>query len=158
MGMTAQQRCAALGAAVLVLLILLVAHHRQWMKAHCVCASSKFHGWRYQHYDDNPYTQQRYHCGLGALGDHYPRQKPDPHPPSHYPRGEGYSAHGHCTEDGHCAAHGHCAEHFGGDTDNWPGSGTYGALADTFPYGNYADGKAMFYPTYDEYNPYWTRS
>lgn len=45
-----------------------------------------------------------------------------------------------------------------GDSDNWPGSGTFGAMADTFPYGTYADGKSTFYPTYDEYNPYWTRA
>jgi hypothetical protein len=46
----------------------------------------------------------------------------------------------------------------GGDLDGWPTSGTFGNLADTNPYGNYADGRAMFWPTYDERNGYWTRS
>lgn len=50
------------------------------------------------------------------------------------------------------------AEGFSGDDDNWPQAGSFGAYADTFPYGNYADGQATFYPTFDEYNPYWTRA
>ena len=53
---------------------------------------------------------------------------------------------------------GRAAERFSGDDDNWPQAGSFGAYADTFPYANYADGLQTFYPTYDEYNPYWTRA
>lgn len=41
-------------------------------------------------------------------------------------------------------------EKFGGDDQNWPQAGSFGAYADTFPYGNYADGEQMFYPTFFE--------
>lgn len=37
-----------------------------------------------------------------------------------------------------------------GDADNWPEAGTFGALSDTYPYGNYAGGVEMWYPTYNE--------
>ena len=47
-------------------------------------------------------------------------------------------------------------EGFGGM--DWPQADTFGAMADTFPYGNYADGLQMYYPTYDEYAALWTRS
>lgn len=49
-------------------------------------------------------------------------------------------------------------EGFGGDDDSWPQAGTFGNMSDTNPYGNYADGRNMFYPSYNERAPYWTRS
>jgi hypothetical protein len=45
-----------------------------------------------------------------------------------------------------------------GDLDGWPTATTFGNLADTNPYGNYADGLQTFYPTFDEDNAYWTRA
>jgi hypothetical protein len=45
---------------------------------------------------------------------------------------------------------------FSGDLSGWPTAGTFGNLADTNPYGNYADGQVMFWPTYDERNGYWS--
>lgn len=38
---------------------------------------------------------------------------------------------------------------FTSDSDNWPQAGTFGALADTYPYGNYAGGVEMTYPLYN---------
>jgi len=43
-----------------------------------------------------------------------------------------------------------------GDLDGWPGSGSFGNQADTNPYGNYADGQARYWPTMNQYAPYWT--
>lgn len=45
-----------------------------------------------------------------------------------------------------------------GDQDNWPGSGVFGNLSDTNPYGNYADSQSMYWPTMFEYGPYYTLS
>jgi hypothetical protein len=50
---------------------------------------------------------------------------------------------------------------FTGDLDHWPTAGTFGNLADTNPYGNYAGHRDMYYPTYDEgyvTDMYWTQT
>jgi hypothetical protein len=123
MGMTMQQKhIAAAVTAVLVLLIIafVAYHHNQWMKKNCVCTKSAFHGWRGQHYVDNPYNGQNYQCGKGHA---------DP-----------------------------LRDRFAADSGHWPTSGTFGNLADTNPYGNYAGHADMWYPTYNEVNSYWTRS
>ncbi|MFA6166971.1 MAG: hypothetical protein WC700_10160 [Gemmatimonadaceae bacterium] len=39
---------------------------------------------------------------------------------------------------------------FTSDLDGWPGAGTFGNLADTNPYANYAGGVDMYWPTYSE--------
>lgn len=39
---------------------------------------------------------------------------------------------------------------FTSDLDGWPGAGTFGNLADTNPYANYAGGVSMYWPTYSE--------
>jgi hypothetical protein len=47
------------------------------------------------------------------------------------------------------------------DLDHWPSAGTFGSLPDTNPYGNYAGGIDMYYPTYSEgavQDMYWTRT
>ena len=49
-------------------------------------------------------------------------------------------------------------EGFGGDEANWPQAGTYGNMSDTNPYGNYADGRVMFWPSLNERAPYYTRT
>ena len=69
--MTMQQiHIAAAVAAVLVLFIIAVVAYRHsvWMKKHCICMDQKsgFHGWRDQHYVDNPYNGQNYQCGKGV--------------------------------------------------------------------------------------------
>ena len=38
---------------------------------------------------------------------------------------------------------------FTSDIDNWPTSAQFGASADTYPYGNYANGVGMTYPWYN---------
>ena len=46
---------------------------------------------------------------------------------------------------------------FTGDQDSWPSPGVYGATASSFPYGNYAGGADMYYPTYQPANHgYWS--
>jgi len=70
MGLTMDQKHKAFVAAAVVLIIIVVAyaaHHQQWMSKHCVCvaAADTFHGWRGQHYVDNPYNGQNYQCGNG---------------------------------------------------------------------------------------------
>lgn len=52
-------------------------------------------------------------------------------------------------------------EGFNGDEAGWPGAGTFGALADTYPYGNYAGGIDMYYPTFAEgllVDQYWSKT
>ena len=64
-----QKHTAAAVAVVLVLLLIafIAYSHNQWMKKNCVCsaAADGFHGWRGQHYTDNPYNGQNYQCGKG---------------------------------------------------------------------------------------------
>jgi len=131
-----QEKNLALGVLVLLVVVIMVTmayRHRRWMMKNCICdgssSSGKFHGWRYQHYDDNPYNGQHYHCGIGAKGAHYPNQTP----PSVPPRSPNAGAEGFAADDGH-----------------WPTAGTFGNLADTNPYGNYAGHVDMYYPTYYE--------
>jgi hypothetical protein len=50
------------------------------------------------------------------------------------------------------------AEGFSGDIDGWPGAGVFGNTGDTNPYGNYAEGREMYWPTNAEFAPYFTRS
>jgi len=73
--MTMQQKhIAAAVAAVLVLIIIAVMayRHSAWMKKNCVCITkSGFHGWRDQHYVDNPYNGQNYQCGKGGADGGY---------------------------------------------------------------------------------------
>ena len=66
MGLTKKQQYIAAGIAVLVVLVIIIiwsVRHKAWMKKHCACTG--FHGWRHQHYEDNPYNGQRYRCGKG---------------------------------------------------------------------------------------------
>jgi hypothetical protein len=35
------------------------------------------------------------------------------------------------------------------DPHNWPSADVFGAMADTYPYGNYAGHVDMYYPSYD---------
>ena len=215
----------AIGIAIVIVLILVLAYwwRRRHEKMARVHHAGKFHGWRMQHYDDNPYAGQTYRCGRCAVGYHCSEQREGcpsncmppvtgpTCPPGcklrhrHYfgPTGgiESFCPHDRpmcgcadwncehragtylpqchgCAEAGihecrpththveACDAQGraniraHCAtkEGFGGM--DWPvAGGTYGATADTYPYGNYADGEQMFYPTYFDQpdNHYWTR-
>lgn len=73
--MTMQQKhIAAAMAATLVLVIIAVMayRHNAWMKKNCVCIiKSGFHGWRDQHYVDNPYNGQNYQCGEGGANSSY---------------------------------------------------------------------------------------
>ena len=45
---------------------------------------------------------------------------------------------------------------FSGDDDNWPSAGVFGNLGDTLPYGNYAGGADMYYPTTQPNAATWT--
>lgn len=86
-----------------------------------------FFGWRHQQYEDNPYSGQKYHCGLGALGWAYP---PD------------------WLKKAQCSRSGPRKDGFAADQGHWPDAGVYGNLADTNPYGNYADSQQELWPTY----------
>ena len=65
-----------------------------------------------------------------AKGVYNPGAKPQASPPTARPKAAG--------------------EKFTADVDHWPTSGTFGNLADTNPYGNYAEGLQMLYPSYEE--------
>jgi hypothetical protein len=134
MAWTTQQKVTT---AIIVILVIVLAvaiwRHSAWMKKHCTCTKGGgFHGWRHQHYEDNPYNGQNYHCGLGAKGNLY-------FSPECCPRRDTFS----------------------GDDDGWPSAGVIGNLADTNPYGNYAGHVDMHWPTNSEgyvQDLYWTRT
>jgi hypothetical protein len=72
--------------------------------------------------------------------------------------------HGHvhveaCDDEGRAKIRDRRALHEGFGGEDWPQAGTFGATGDTYPYGNYADGLQMFYPTFydQQYNHYWSR-
>lgn len=215
----------SIAVAILVLLVVVYVWRRMQTKS-----ASGFHGWRMQHYDDNPYAGQTYRCGRCNAGYHCPGQRegcpsdcspavtgpvcppgcklrhrhyfgPTGHVesfcncaeaglPGHLPghlegterelqartqtycpqcytcTGAGVSecvpGHAHveaCDSQGRANARDRCALREGFDGENWPQTGTFGATADTYPYGNYADGLQMFYPTFydQQYNHYWSR-
>jgi hypothetical protein len=141
MGLSKSQRELALAVTIALVLVLAVYfghRHMAWMKQHCHDKKgflSGMHGWRDQHWSDNPYNGQQYLCGH---------------------QGKTYEGGVHAHRRG-CVAEG--KDNFMATFD-WPTDGSYGALADTYPYGNYADGIATFYPTYEEQdqNKYWSRA
>lgn len=52
-------------ALVIVVIIVVITHfgYQSWKDSGD--SVSGFHGWRHQHYEDNPYNGQQYRCGRG---------------------------------------------------------------------------------------------
>lgn len=120
-------------AAIVVAILALAAYlgYRCWKKEHGKKAE-KLEGLRHQEREENPYNGQTYQCGQGASGRPYFGPKDAPR-----------------------------RDRFSGDLEGWPQAGTFGALADTYPYANYAGNVDMYYPTYSEgyvEDLYWTRT